>query len=657
MVCWVALCRSKDMDLSLEYRRTCPMLWCEVTFEPNESLELISHITGCSRLRDGEYFCPYHERPEYFMSKQNPVRSAKDARRLFLKDTFKAICRLGSKSIRKAIHPSKYGGWHGTRSPRKRSYGGGVTDVGSETTLLPPELSSTGMADFSFSNVSSQFPKRFSRSFVELADRRSCPVELENPFSAELPSEPFSRTLSTVIDIPPVASASSSPVSPIESERCFDSDGFDSPVSPSSLSSYSSLLDKNDEQVLCTAGTESHKHHANKLSAPTVPSRDDRFVPPGGFQSAMAARTFLRTYPNMRIETTYGGTKPTSMPSPVKDPVMSFETSSGGISQGLNDVPGRLQIEGETLNQRKLVEQLRGHFNFCFKMSCAKMSRLPMTPAADSFLQDCPSPAFIFNSGYMGLRTLVEGQLPWKFEEVWGITHLAYASAIGCQEDNLVGKLPQIHDDLLRWSEVITDDRKRKDYQEFVGQLFEVLVQRIKLPSEGHPEAFPQHTQTFAYGYHSSSGQILAQTRSQGWTTTQMHSSMRNVQQGCEDERRLQSALKEGITVQLCLQYLAGMLMSPIQTACVNMELAFEFGSLGIANCEHWIQSGGCSQPLNSYAHGLKQAIIDQLLEMPAVKPFWPCVGSAATLLKRAPRTTLRDIELCLIHQGKVSST
>ena len=52
----------------------------------------------------------------------------------------------------------------------------------------------------------------------------------------------------------------------------------------------------------------------------------------------------------------------------------------------------------------------------------------------------------------------------------------------------------------------------------------------------------------------------------------------------------------------------------------------------------------------------LKQGIIDQLMAMRGVESFRPVIDKASILLDTVPGTTLRDLELYLIYEGKVSS-
>ena len=51
----------------------------------------------------------------------------------------------------------------------------------------------------------------------------------------------------------------------------------------------------------------------------------------------------------------------------------------------------------------------------------------------------------------------------------------------------------------------------------------------------------------------------------------------------------------------------------------------------------------------------LRQDVIDQLLAIRGVDSFRPIIDNAAILLSTASSMTLRDLELYLVHEGRVS--
>jgi hypothetical protein len=94
---WVARERRPAQNIPNLERLSCPLLWCRKSFDDHD--KLVNHVSTCSYLEQGEYWCPYHQQAEQF--------STKHPRKQFFKGAVNALRKLGSKSIRKAIHPSK----------------------------------------------------------------------------------------------------------------------------------------------------------------------------------------------------------------------------------------------------------------------------------------------------------------------------------------------------------------------------------------------------------------------------------------------------------------------------------------------------------------------------------------------------------------------
>ena len=675
LLCWVALCRQNDMSLSREDRHTCPMQWCDMTFGDDECVELVNHVSECPKLCDGKYICPYCHGPEAFLNGRNPQRSGRDARREFFRHAFKAICRLGSKGIRKAIHPSRPGGWRGTRSSKKRRY----RDEDAESlSKLPPELDSPRMVLTSTtkpdgytghtSYITPPRPcKRASRySVVELSGTRSrlfgmdiCPEIPAAELASDTPPNPSRTDIMTN-----QTSASASPVSSIGLEQWFDPKGFDSPISPTGIVDEDE--DEDEEQAEHAALAESRDRRPFAIQSTLLPYRGKTLISTGEVQSTMAMRNVSRINPNIpHIDTSCSAAKSTGRTSLVGSQAIEFGACLDDIfhnsfddtfqnslddifEDSLNNIPVPFQLEAETRSPTKLLEKLRGLFNNQFRLSCAKISRSPMTPEAKSLFRECPSPALMFHIGYRGLRKLVGGQSPETFWEVLGLAHLAYASGLACEVDDLDKRLPEIHADLERWSGVITDNRERSDYLQLVGEMLAPQMQRMEAPSEEHAETISKQANTLGSSYNFSSRRVS--TQSLGWfsqSAMQLHNGLQNSSQD-GDKKRLHDVLRKGVTVQLCLQYLAGMLIPRTKPACANVDPAFEYLWKGIANSEQYLEFDAHN------SHMLCKRIIDQLLETRGVEAFRPCIDNAAQLLSTVPRMTLRDIELYLIQEAKV---
>jgi len=94
---WVAFDRRPAQNIPNLERLSCPLLWCRKSFDDHD--KLVNHVSTCSYLEQGEYWCPYHQQSERFSTNHH--------RKHFFKGAVTAIRKLGSKSMLKVIHPSK----------------------------------------------------------------------------------------------------------------------------------------------------------------------------------------------------------------------------------------------------------------------------------------------------------------------------------------------------------------------------------------------------------------------------------------------------------------------------------------------------------------------------------------------------------------------
>ncbi|KAL2039521.1 hypothetical protein N7G274_007793 [Stereocaulon virgatum] len=62
---WVKTFRQISLDIEIEERVMCPLLWCRKVFENLSSV--VDHVRSCDRLSDGWYWCPTCRRPERFL--------------------------------------------------------------------------------------------------------------------------------------------------------------------------------------------------------------------------------------------------------------------------------------------------------------------------------------------------------------------------------------------------------------------------------------------------------------------------------------------------------------------------------------------------------------------------------------------------------------
>ena len=466
-VCWVALCRTTDPDISVETRRSCPFQWCEYKADDTDGVELLNHVTSCFRFAEGRYVCPYHCRPESFMQPQKRSRLSKPARRHFLKYAFNAIYRLGSKSLHKAIHPSKLNSVHRNHhhhDERRESKKRRRDTEFSIPTLPGIELDSTAVTSEHSFSASQPLPVRVARyglDAAELPNRRTQLCEMEGILpAAELASKRFSSASSeSALATNPSASSASSPISPVTSESWYSYTGFDSPISPADTSFHFQQFDDNKN----APDISSHKSFTEDARC----SSHDSSLPAWfANQSRSWSPSRSRNPPQIRIDTSCSGSR-------IVDGVLS-----PSVSKYLEKTPSPLQIEAQaqieaqTRDPVKLEEELRGLFNTLFKVSCTKLTQPPPCPTITTIYGSYNSAASMFELAWKAMAKIVKGSLPNTFPEIFAVAHLGYACALGTQELDLVSQFQPIYDDLKRWSGAITSGQDKHNYLTLIQKLF-----------------------------------------------------------------------------------------------------------------------------------------------------------------------------------------
>ena len=563
-LCWVALCRTNDHTLPPSERRSCPMTWCDFVAQDNEGVELINHLSGCSKLSEGQYRCPYCMRPEFFMEPETSANPHRHLRRQFLKHAFDAICRIGSKRLRKAIHPHRAGTIR-ERFSKKRRHGEDeyIPELPARDVHLQSELDSTTVKVRSHAPAQPK-PRGFvpRQAVAELSSTRTRYFELpEQEFSevvpeprAELPETRFSY-LSTEMHTGNDQNPESplSPVSPVSTEAWLDTENFDSPISPAHAASYKPW-------AIPEELSDADVSDRNVLAAPDYRARVQE-----GLLQEMAeswksrpTRLVTRSYPQIRVDTSCSNAASIGQRN-------SPSTGDGylrnrfELAQGLNQVPSPLQIEAETRSPVRLVEELRGLFNNFFKLTCAKLSQPPMSAAALSLFGSYPSAAMMLEAGLLALHKVIQGVLPNTVWDVFSLSHLAYACALANQETDLVERFPEIYRDLVRWAQAITSEQEKADYLQLVRELFD--------PSSHCLEAGVMGGQMGpGIGFSTSAGinsdfSFSTPLPPAPWATDIL--PHRPGQLGTMDhdfmgDGTLLHSLRKGITIRLCLQYIGG---------------------------------------------------------------------------------------------------
>ena len=549
------------------------MKWCDFVARDNEDVELINHLSSCSRFSEGQYRCPYCRRPEFFMDPEEPSRPYKHARKQFFKHAFDAICKLGSKSLRKAIHPHRSGTIRERHSKKRRR---------PEDDSMP-ELPSRDVISRNELEASIQRKPRNTvpRQEAELSSIRTHYFEMEGPmpnlFSeqdlsmelvsepcAELPENRFSyvstethardnRTLDSPM----------SPISPvtINSESWYNTENFDSPISPANAPSYRPWT--NVEETHTTDDADMVDRTTLLSPGYHVDVQRESSQDVGALWTSRRPRSTVRSYPQIRVDTSCSNAKSVEGHH-LSSSEGGYARGQNDASQGLNQIPSPLQIEAETRSPVRLVEELRGLFNNFFKLTCAKLCQPPMSAAASALFRSYPSAANMFETSLGALNKVVQGRLPSTIWEVFSIAHLAYSCALANQELDFVHNFPEIYRDLVHWSDAIVHRQEKAGYLQLVEQLFDpgshCLGTGHMSNAQGPHMGMYNSTGSSAginggFGFSTSptstpwSVDILPY-RPMGQPETLEHEFMNN--------DRLLNSLRKGITIRLCLQYMTG---------------------------------------------------------------------------------------------------
>ena len=107
---WVAYYRPEAKEILRQEQLSCPLLWCRKSFD--EHAKLVDHVSNCSFLKEGRYWCPYCQKAEYFAGREakltnDSTTSHKHHGKHMLKDAVDALRKFGSKSLRLATHPGR----------------------------------------------------------------------------------------------------------------------------------------------------------------------------------------------------------------------------------------------------------------------------------------------------------------------------------------------------------------------------------------------------------------------------------------------------------------------------------------------------------------------------------------------------------------------
>ncbi|MCJ1247727.1 hypothetical protein MMC30_004942, partial [Trapelia coarctata] len=218
---WVAFDRRPAQNIPNLERLSCPLLWCRRSFDDHN--KLVNHVATCSFLEQGEYWCPYHQQSERF--------STKHPRKHFFKGAVNAIRKLGSMSIRRAIHPSKSRSFRDARWSKQHvgpryEYEDDLAEMDERDILELDGGVSKSMSTGSFWHCRQEAFAGYMPA--EMEDVRSPAAEL----ASDNLSCPPMEWQSTGVPTPDSALSPISPVSPTDQWQVRSDNEFQTPISP-----------------------------------------------------------------------------------------------------------------------------------------------------------------------------------------------------------------------------------------------------------------------------------------------------------------------------------------------------------------------------------------------------------------------------------------
>ena len=562
-LCYVALCQIPDKSIDSEDRYSCQIYGCNLSFrgEQDRSSQLLRHVSNCPLLGTGIYHCHSCGIPEVFMAPENPTHSDihRHSRRHFLKHAFDAICRLGTRKLRRP-HLPKGNSSRSLRASKKRRYVEEMPELGGECHPSPTTGERVELQGARSIPVDTKRPT--SLSAFELPDSSLWPLEMHGSLPEhvhpstlessvpELSSQRFSYpsgTHDSMDDATPDCSLSPA-VSPATNSECFfNSDGFDSPISPADLSRFTWSLDAIDRVNPITSN----------LRLSSVTSTFDFEDPPSTSSSPVKSGSWhsegrsTRPYPNIRIDTSCSTARPVLQPSP--------SSSTGGLQRpsasqaALARVPSPLQIEAEERSPTRLVKELRGLFNNVVKVSMSKLGQPPISPSIATLFKDAlggyTTAATIFDTSFHALEKIAKGVIPTTLRELFGLSHLVYATALASHQADIAELLPEIFSNLQDWSHAIISNQERATYLHLIKQLFSP-------EQSGFESATTQHSR-YAARYFKQPLPSMPPPPAPWPTVAEPGENLAILQQEFRDEDQMLNSLKKGIAIRLCLDYLS----------------------------------------------------------------------------------------------------
>lgn len=552
----------RDIRIPISDRLRCPVKWCRIVFD--NTTKLLNHIRKCSRLNEGLYWCPYCEKDERFSS---PVLREKCTQRCIrnCKDAVKALSNYGSKSLRKATRLSKKRCRACVEQPLELM-GEEIMSDNDDLRLMEGQFAE--LDDLSFATTP---PIQLGLNSAELCGI-SQPCEMEDAVPAaelgcgsfSLPASGWDEVEMTTpnLSLSPVSPVSpNTPVTPNQSRNRLWYASNDSPVSPTDADDFSSLssrsypcIDADMTLSILDFPYPDLSTHSQPLFSTTTSLEEFSTI------SSAVQKDVCKSLPSIRIDTSVSDVQAFVWTSSDYDSFVENVHSrvDAGTVADLTKIEAReapASTDFSNARPTKLFEDIRDIFGLVLQESMQKMCQEPMSEAAATYIRTKPSFNFMFRNGLVAVQKILRNILPTTFWEVFGVAHLAYASAILLDPQDLVLPFAHIFRDLRYWSKAISSEREKAAFLQLIGEIWAPDFQD-KLYSGANTFSDSPQVQDL-HRLEISASALLGHILPKPSGSTNGYSAA--LQDNFDRPRFLADHLSKGDAVGFCLRYLDGM--------------------------------------------------------------------------------------------------
>ncbi|MCJ1404597.1 hypothetical protein MMC11_007823 [Xylographa trunciseda] len=642
---WVAIHRSRQQKIPTLERLHCPLLWCRMSF--NEHEKLVDHVSTCPHLDQGQYWCPYHQQAERFaqpISDRVPGGASPSSRRPSWKAAVKAIRRLGSKGFQIAIHPSRSRKseshkWQVRSFETNKGYQGNIPELMSEA--QPLELEGRESVQSAHNGTE-----------IHEAASAYLPSEMEGTcnHAAELESETLScpsMDWESTGNITPESSLSPiSPVSPGNPWHRHVDEHLHTPISPADLS-YT-VPWAADEPRLCKVTTTTPVKQS-----PSVPywlstlGTKEHITDPGSIhmENAFAdTKVFMWSNEVIRDDQSHSTIQKLT---PARAPSHEDE-SEFGVDANANDRRMSLSWGDNAAvpSPVRHVEDLRDIFHILFEDSMYKLNQPPVSQQAMTLIKLRPSATFLLENGFAALRKIINEENKLSFWEVFGLSHLAYASAILSDPVDLKQEFRQIFIEITRLSSHINCDEDKVAFMQLVRELWLPELYSAGSITSSNEDLLHMNTkviQPSSETVSSATMEPLASATLGIHTSTYMNrGSVHSFENNLRERSDPVGSMINSRAVQHCLQTLESF-------EHADNETRNPLSTLAEANEGPYL----LASKNNRQNRTMRQYITEPLIQEIGFEGFMPIVINADKLLEGANKVGLRELELKLLNESK----